>query len=54
MLYLEERQIVHRDLAAGNCLIGENENLQVTDVGLTQFVRFDHTPMIKSGTLFIF
>jgi serine/threonine protein kinase len=37
MLYLEEKSIIHRDLSARNCLIGEDDTLKVADFGLTKY-----------------
>ncbi|CAF1494385.1 unnamed protein product [Adineta steineri] len=34
MLYLEERHIIHQNLAARNCLIDEDDILKVADVGV--------------------
>ncbi|CAF4372375.1 unnamed protein product, partial [Adineta steineri] len=34
MLYLEERHIIHQNLAARNCLIDEDDTLKVADVGV--------------------
>ncbi|CAF1058932.1 unnamed protein product [Rotaria sp. Silwood1] len=36
MLFLEQRSIIHRDLATRNCLIGDDDTVKVADFGLTK------------------
>ncbi|KHJ96633.1 hypothetical protein OESDEN_03405 [Oesophagostomum dentatum] len=35
MAYLQTKQIIHRDIAARNCLLGENECVKISDFGLS-------------------
>ena len=42
MAYLEEKNYVHRELAARNVLVGENLICKVTDFGFTKFVDDDY------------
>uniref|UniRef100_A0A7E4UP73 Tyrosine-protein kinase n=1 Tax=Panagrellus redivivus TaxID=6233 RepID=A0A7E4UP73_PANRE len=35
MAYLENMQIIHRDIAARNCLLGDNEEPKISDFGLS-------------------
>ncbi|RNA11137.1 tyrosine- kinase Btk29A isoform X3 [Brachionus plicatilis] len=37
MEYLESHNIIHRDLATRNCLVGEGEVIKVADYGLARF-----------------
>lgn len=37
MEYLESNNIIHRDLATRNCLVGEGEVIKVADYGLARF-----------------
>ena len=36
MQYLEAKNIIHRDLATRNCLVGEGEVIKVADFGLAR------------------
>lgn len=35
MCYLAARQVIHRDIAARNCLLGQNDELKISDFGLS-------------------
>ncbi|RCN24460.1 hypothetical protein ANCCAN_29843, partial [Ancylostoma caninum] len=35
MAYLQTKDIIHRDIAARNCLLGENECVKISDFGLS-------------------
>ncbi|EYC10657.1 hypothetical protein Y032_0054g2480 [Ancylostoma ceylanicum] len=35
MAYLQTKEIIHRDIAARNCLLGENECVKISDFGLS-------------------
>ncbi|CAJ0594222.1 unnamed protein product [Cylicocyclus nassatus] len=35
MAYLQSKDIIHRDIAARNCLLGENDVLKISDFGLS-------------------
>uniref|UniRef100_A0A914Y7S5 Tyrosine-protein kinase n=1 Tax=Panagrolaimus superbus TaxID=310955 RepID=A0A914Y7S5_9BILA len=35
MCYLAGRQVIHRDIAARNCLLGKNDELKISDFGLS-------------------
>ncbi|KJH45277.1 SH2 domain protein [Dictyocaulus viviparus] len=35
MAYLQSKEIIHRDIAARNCLLGENDVLKISDFGLS-------------------
>uniref|UniRef100_A0A7E4W4C9 Tyrosine-protein kinase n=1 Tax=Panagrellus redivivus TaxID=6233 RepID=A0A7E4W4C9_PANRE len=35
MCYLASRQVIHRDIAARNCLLGKNNELKISDFGLS-------------------
>ena len=48
MVYLEERNYVHRELAAKNFLLGENLICKVSDFGLTRLIDED-TYMLHVG-----
>ncbi|VDL91618.1 unnamed protein product [Schistocephalus solidus] len=39
MAFLEEVQVVHRDLRAANVLVDKDENVKVADFGLTKILR---------------
>ncbi|XP_030252500.1 tyrosine-protein kinase ITK/TSK [Sparus aurata] len=41
MAYLESSNFIHRDLAARNCLVSENNEVKVSDFGMTRFVLDD-------------
>uniref|UniRef100_A0A674P4E6 Tyrosine-protein kinase n=1 Tax=Takifugu rubripes TaxID=31033 RepID=A0A674P4E6_TAKRU len=41
MAYLESSNFLHRDLAARNCLVSENNEVKVSDFGMTRFVLDD-------------
>ncbi|CAK6967751.1 tyrosine-protein kinase ITK/TSK [Scomber scombrus] len=41
MAYLESSNFIHRDLAARNCLISRNNEVKVSDFGMTRFVLDD-------------
>ncbi|KAK0419772.1 hypothetical protein QR680_014313 [Steinernema hermaphroditum] len=45
MCYLSGRQVIHRDIAARNCLLGKNDELKISDFGLsvadTSLVKLD-------------
>ncbi|VDN12005.1 unnamed protein product [Dibothriocephalus latus] len=47
MAFLEEVNIVHRDLRAANVLVDKDENVKVADFGLTRILR--DTPSDNSG-----
>ncbi|XP_029972143.1 tyrosine-protein kinase ITK/TSK [Salarias fasciatus] len=38
MMYLESSNFIHRDLAARNCLVSKNNEVKVSDFGMTRFV----------------
>ncbi|XP_037531904.1 tyrosine-protein kinase ITK/TSK [Nematolebias whitei] len=38
MAYLESSNFIHRDLAARNCLVSKNNEVKVSDFGMTRFV----------------
>lgn len=42
MAYLEEKQFIHRDLCARNCLVGSNGIVKVADFGMSKFMDSDH------------
>lgn len=35
MAYLESRKIIHRDIAARNCLLGSKDEVKISDFGLS-------------------
>ncbi|XP_072252167.1 tyrosine-protein kinase ITK/TSK [Leuresthes tenuis] len=41
MSYLENSNFIHRDLAARNCLVSSNNEVKVSDFGMTRFVLDD-------------
>uniref|UniRef100_A0A3B3U4K8 Tyrosine-protein kinase n=1 Tax=Poecilia latipinna TaxID=48699 RepID=A0A3B3U4K8_9TELE len=41
MAYLESSNFIHRDLAARNCLVTKNNEVKVSDFGMTRFVLDD-------------
>ncbi|KAM9356613.1 tyrosine-protein kinase ITK/TSK [Symphorus nematophorus] len=41
MAYLESSNFIHRDLAARNCLVSKNNEVKVSDFGMTRFVPDD-------------
>uniref|UniRef100_A0A665UAT4 Tyrosine-protein kinase n=1 Tax=Echeneis naucrates TaxID=173247 RepID=A0A665UAT4_ECHNA len=41
MAYLESSNFIHRDLAARNCLVSKNDEVKVSDFGMTRFVLDD-------------
>uniref|UniRef100_A0A6Q2X1R0 Tyrosine-protein kinase n=1 Tax=Esox lucius TaxID=8010 RepID=A0A6Q2X1R0_ESOLU len=41
MAYLESNNFIHRDLAARNCLVSKNNEVKVSDFGMTRFVLDD-------------
>ncbi|KAF7229669.1 tyrosine-protein kinase ITK/TSK [Nothobranchius furzeri] len=41
MAYLESSNFIHRDLAARNCLVSNNDEVKVSDFGMTRFVLDD-------------
>uniref|UniRef100_A0A8C4EEW2 non-specific protein-tyrosine kinase n=1 Tax=Dicentrarchus labrax TaxID=13489 RepID=A0A8C4EEW2_DICLA len=41
MAYLESSNFIHRDLAARNCLVSKNNEVKVSDFGMTRFVLDD-------------
>uniref|UniRef100_A0A3P8WXY5 Tyrosine-protein kinase n=1 Tax=Cynoglossus semilaevis TaxID=244447 RepID=A0A3P8WXY5_CYNSE len=41
MAYLESSGFIHRDLAARNCLVSKNNEVKVSDFGMTRFVLDD-------------
>ncbi|XP_069027901.1 tyrosine-protein kinase ITK/TSK [Embiotoca jacksoni] len=41
MAYLETSNFIHRDLAARNCLVSKNNEVKVSDFGMTRFVLDD-------------
>ncbi|CAJ1058220.1 tyrosine-protein kinase ITK/TSK [Xyrichtys novacula] len=41
MAYLESSNFLHRDLAARNCLVSKNNEVKVSDFGMTRFVLDD-------------
>uniref|UniRef100_A0A8C7WN05 Tyrosine-protein kinase n=1 Tax=Oryzias sinensis TaxID=183150 RepID=A0A8C7WN05_9TELE len=41
MAYLESSNFIHRDLAARNCLISKNNEVKVSDFGMTRYVLDD-------------
>ncbi|XP_039975422.1 tyrosine-protein kinase ITK/TSK isoform X2 [Xiphias gladius] len=41
MAYLESSTFIHRDLAARNCLVSKNNEVKVSDFGMTRFVLDD-------------
>ncbi|CAF1224987.1 unnamed protein product [Adineta steineri] len=49
MLYLEERHIIHQNLAARNCLIDEDDTLKVTDVGVPHLTEIDSLVQMFGG-----
>ncbi len=36
MAYLEEQRCIHRDLATRNCLLGKNQEVKISDFGLSR------------------
>ncbi|XP_010766685.1 tyrosine-protein kinase ITK/TSK [Notothenia coriiceps] len=51
MAYLESSNFIHRDLAARNCLVSENNEVKVSDFGMTRFV-FDDQYTSSQGSKF--
>ncbi|KAF5891491.1 receptor tyrosine-protein kinase erbB-4-like, partial [Clarias magur] len=41
MMYLEERRMVHRNLAARNILVKSPNHIKITDFGLAQLLDAD-------------
>ncbi|KAL3879269.1 hypothetical protein ACJMK2_031571 [Sinanodonta woodiana] len=52
MVFLEEKKIVHRNLAARNCLLGEHMTVKVNDSGISRYVIDDHLQIHSSGNEF--
>ncbi|KAK5925382.1 hypothetical protein CgunFtcFv8_017908 [Champsocephalus gunnari] len=51
MAYLESSNFIHRDLAARNCLVSKNNEVKVSDFGMTRFV-FDDQYTSSQGSKF--
>ncbi|CAF0973789.1 unnamed protein product [Adineta steineri] len=49
MLYLEERHIIHQNLATRNCLIDEDDTLKVADVGVPYLTGIDSFVQMFGG-----
>ncbi|KAK6175621.1 hypothetical protein SNE40_014038 [Patella caerulea] len=49
MVYLEEVKVVHRNLAARNCIVTEDMKIQITDCGITKSL-FDKDYLIDGQT----
>ena len=47
MHYLEANNVIHRDVAARNCLIGHEGAVKITDFGLSIQNTFFKVPFIK-------
>ncbi|XP_045885924.1 tyrosine-protein kinase ITK/TSK isoform X5 [Micropterus dolomieu] len=41
MAYLESSNFIHRDLAARNCLVSKNDEVKISDFGMTRYVLDD-------------
>ena len=46
--YISSLNIVHRDLACRNILVGEGKSLKITDFGLSRYLSSDQELYIKS------
>jgi serine/threonine protein kinase len=53
---MNDRNLAHRDVKDGNILIDEDDNIKVTDYGLSKELSFDSMKLntIGVGTMFIF
>ncbi|CAF1132227.1 unnamed protein product [Adineta steineri] len=49
MLYLEERHIIHQNLATRNCLIDKDDTLKVADVGVPHLTKIDSLVQMFGG-----
>lgn len=48
-MYLEERRLVHRNLAARNILVKSPNHVKVTDFGLAHLLDTDEKPFNADG-----
>lgn len=46
MAYLESKGCIHRDLAARNCLVGERDEVKISDFGMS---REEHEYVVSDG-----
>lgn len=51
MKYLASRRFVHRDVAARNCLVGQNFVVKVADFGMSQNLYSSHYFVLKSAAI---
>ena len=49
--FLSSLDIIHRDLACRNILIGERKNIKITDFGMSRYVPGDEVYVITSRGL---
>ncbi|KAK3582886.1 hypothetical protein CHS0354_009692 [Potamilus streckersoni] len=52
MVFLEEQKIVHRNLAARNCLVGEHMTIKVGDSGISRYIIDDNLQIHSLGNEF--
>ena len=39
MKYLERKRCIHRDLASRNCLLGRNQDIKISDFGMSKHLK---------------
>ena len=47
MAYLEDKNIIHMDLAARNCLLDEYNNVKVSDFGLAKVIENEKDSVVS-------